>query len=72
MLASEQLGKLTAALVAARAEISHPIRNKKGHHNNFYADLTAVLDSGSVMTTPVAEDQKPAPIPVPPPVTSTE
>lgn len=46
MLASETLGKLTTALVKARAEIKHPARNKVNpHFRNRYADLTAVLDA---------------------------
>lgn len=43
---SESLGELTKALVAARAEIKHPPRNKVNpHFRNKYADLTAVLDA---------------------------
>lgn len=46
MIASETLGKLTTALVKARAEIKHPARNKVNpHFRNRYADLTAVLDA---------------------------
>jgi hypothetical protein len=44
--ASDTLGKLTAALVKARADIKHPPRNKVNpHFKNRYADLTAVLDA---------------------------
>lgn len=43
---SETISKLTAALVKARGEIKHPVRNKVNpHFKNRYADLTAVLDS---------------------------
>lgn len=43
---SESIAKLTAALVKARGEISHPPRNKVNpHFRNRYADLTAVLDA---------------------------
>lgn len=44
--ASDTLGKLTTALVKARADINHPARNKVNpHFKNRYADLTAVLDA---------------------------
>ena len=40
------IGKLTTALVKARADIKHPVRNKVNpHFKNRYADLTAVLDA---------------------------
>lgn len=45
METSDTIAKLTKALLMARTAISHPVRNKKGHHNNRYADLTAVLDA---------------------------
>jgi hypothetical protein len=46
MQASESIGKLTTALVKARAAIKHPSRNKVNpHFRNRYADLTAVLDA---------------------------
>lgn len=43
---SDTIGKLATALVKARAELTHPTRNKVNpHFRNRYADLTAVLDA---------------------------
>ncbi len=42
---SDSITKLATALQLARSQLTHPVRNKIGHHKNRYADLTQVLDS---------------------------
>ena len=45
MQKSEEIGKLTTAMVAALSEMSHPVKNKVNpHFKNRYADLLAVVD----------------------------
>jgi len=43
---SDSISNLAKALIAARAEMTHPVRNKVNPHFKYsYADLTSVLDA---------------------------
>jgi hypothetical protein len=67
---SPSLAKIAAALCAAQCELKNPVKNKQNpHFKNWYADLTAVLESIlpvftkhklSVMQLPCELDDAPA------------